>query len=274
MRIASLDCTGLPGAGGHEISSGLAWLRQENVDILCCRGIRPGDDERCNVTATLADELDMTSYYVAGGKQKAGMADIDELSGIAILCSHANWMLRSGSFSLSGKSTGPQSVGQYAVIRQQGNIILVLNLRLKEDQDQIAALAALPVLQGDFTAIILCGHPPRVLPGELTPKHRELKSSSGTGMQSCESLPGEKTGCIRILEQRQRGSVRLQSRNSRVLWSHPGTEQGPDGQYARGLCLDLDITSRAEKSCAHLYRYNSFLSHRSSWQSRAASCST
>jgi len=260
MRVVSLDFTGLPGKQGKAISRDMAWLQHEDIDVLCCRGIQPGSDGRLNVAISLADELGMTVHYVAGGKQKAGSCPAGSFPGIAILCSHGNRMLRSGTFSLPDDFTSAEPVGQYAVIRQQRNIILVLNLRPAGQayQKQLAVIADLPIVHRDFAAIILCGYLPHVLPEDCISSHRQIRPLSENPLHGSEKLPENVSTRIAVFEKsekRGKSVVQLKPGNSRVLCGKAETGQ----MHARGLSLDLDISSNVEKECRDLYRYDAFL---------------
>ena len=279
LRIASLDFVGLDEEQNRQAPAIASWLHGEDIDVLCCLGICQGGDARWNTAIAVAKELEMASYYVAAGKRATGGLELDGQSGIAILSRQTRWMVGCGTLTLPGDTKSAEPFGQFAFIRDQGNVILVLNFWLAGEknfslrQRQLAGIPELSILQRDYAAVVICGNLPCTLTKGFASSHQAvIFSSSSTALHS-DCLPEGISTSITILAKRQGEIARLRSRNSRALCRQSGNKQGCNGWDANGLCLDLDITRIPEKDCTHLYRYNSFSRPWNGWQGRGAGCS-
>ncbi len=141
-------------------------LEAERVDILCCQQVFATDDGRFNTAAALAARLGMTCTYSAAGKKKGLFRGrrVPSTSGMAILTGDGTWMLSSGRFSLQGRSGIDGPLAQYAVVRKNWNIVLVVNVLFPEAADereihhQLREMSSHPVMNNEYAAILFCGH--------------------------------------------------------------------------------------------------------------------
>jgi len=280
IRIATLDFAGLDKQSVKRGNNGLSWLHQEEIDVLCCHGIGAEDDDRVNLATILANELGMTSHYVAGGMEKTSRRNDNRMDGIALLCSRRCWMIRSGSLCVPGETKSTAPMGQFAVIRQRSDLVVVLNLRLAETADpvlyqkQLAAIAALPILQRKFSALVLCGRSLSPLSESMGREFRKIETSLDGYQRSTDSPGKDMVDHVAIFVKRQGAVARLKSCNGRLLCGRKEEWQVGGGVYPEGMRLDLDITGIPEKIRTRRYRHTSFSSLSSrNWQGGRASCS-
>lgn len=137
-------------------------LKAAQVDIICCQeqfGASEGDHR---ITGTMADLLGMSYYYstIKPDDDREGQCREDKVCGMAILSGTRAWMLKSGTFPLATGESEAREIVQFAVIRKQGNTILVLNSALSPDpkllEQQLEAVVASQLFGEHYGAIVLC----------------------------------------------------------------------------------------------------------------------
>lgn len=139
-----------------------AVLKDAGVDIFCCHGEfgEPVGDYQS--TRIIADLLGMSYFFSTTrpeGYRDGHCSDV-KASGLAILSGSQAWMLNSGTFPLPSGECGARRIVQFAVIRKQGNTILVLNISFSPDPDlqeqQLETVLANQLLRDHYGAIFLC----------------------------------------------------------------------------------------------------------------------
>lgn len=152
---------------GDQLQSFTAVLKNAGIDILCCQENLCPTNGDYEVTSRMAEQLGMSSLFsttrMKGDAQRACRPNTT--SGLAILSGARTWMLNSGSFPLPAGAEGGKNIVQFAVIRKEGNTVLVLNGSFssvpEEQKQQLQAVLAYPLLRDHYGAILLCGefHP-------------------------------------------------------------------------------------------------------------------
>jgi len=164
IRIVTLNDTNLGTnsmARLHELTDK---LRLAEIDVLCCQGMQRSLDGRQDSARKIAELLQMTYCFSATGStvrtQNGGKETT--IRGLSILAGDYAWMLNSGSFSLPGEDPAKKQVAQFAVIRQNGNSVLVINVELSPvasaQLQQFRAVFSHQRLQERYGAVVLCGN--------------------------------------------------------------------------------------------------------------------
>jgi len=139
-------------------------LRLAEIDVLCCQGMQRSLDGSQDSARKLAELLQMTYCFSANGStartQNGGKETT--IRGLSILEGDYAWMLNSGSFPLPGEDLTKKQVAQFAVIRQNGNSVLVINAEFSPTASvqlqQLRAVFSHQRLQERYGAVVLCGN--------------------------------------------------------------------------------------------------------------------
>ena len=148
----------------EELSSQMAPLLHEGIDLLCCQSIAHGsmyqDSHQPNETDRLAKHLNLTCSCFAADRQQVSGSKTDRipLRGQAIFTGPGVWMLNSGSFVIGAGSC--EQVVLFALVRKNGASVLVFNFHLadsaKKQELQLADLFQHPLLKEAYGAVALC----------------------------------------------------------------------------------------------------------------------
>ncbi len=149
-------------------------LRLAEIDVLCFQGMRRTLDGKEDAARKVAESLQMT-YSFSATRQSVDSGKREKertISGLSILTGASVWMLNSGSFSLPDEDPDKKQVAQFAVIRQNWNSVLVVNVEFSPvasvQLQQLRALFSHQLFQKTYSAVVLCGNrklsiPPRKL---------------------------------------------------------------------------------------------------------------
>ncbi|MDD2469168.1 MAG: hypothetical protein PHI97_34830, partial [Desulfobulbus sp.] len=136
-------------------------LRLAEIDILCYQGVQRTRDGKQDSAREIAESLHMT-YSFSATKYRVNTEVKDKamtINGLSILAGSYVWMLSSGSFCLPGECPHRKQVAQFAVIRQGGNSVLVINTEFSSTVSvqlkQLQAVFSHHRLQERFDAVIL-----------------------------------------------------------------------------------------------------------------------
>ena len=150
-------------------------LRLAEIDVLCCQGMRRTLDGKQDPAMKIAESLQMTYSFSATHSDVNASKGKKELTinGLSILAGAHVWMLNSGSFSLPGDHDKKQ-VAQFAVVRQNGNSVVVINAELSSiasvQLQQLEAVFTHHLFQEHHGAVVLCSN------GHTTLSPRDLQS--------------------------------------------------------------------------------------------------
>jgi endonuclease/exonuclease/phosphatase family metal-dependent hydrolase len=163
IRIVTLndDKKGRNSTRLHELTEP---LRLAEIDVLCFQGMRRTLDGKEDVARKVAESLQMT-YSFSATRHSVGSCEREKertISGLSILTGASVWMLNSGSFSLPDEDPDRKQVAQFAVIRQNWNSILIVNVEFSPiasvQLQQLRALFSHQLFQKSYSAIVLCGN--------------------------------------------------------------------------------------------------------------------
>ena len=139
-------------------------LRLAEIDVLCYQGVQRTRDGKQDSAREIAESLHMT-YSFSATKYSVNTDEKDKvmtIDGLSILAGSYVWMLSSGSFCLPGECPHKKQVAQFAVIRQEGNSVLVINTEFSSiasvQLKQLQAVFSHHRLQERFDAVVLCSN--------------------------------------------------------------------------------------------------------------------
>lgn len=241
MRVLSLNDP-LKSISSEELCSRIAPLQRDGIDLLCCQSIAHNltscgsvavDDSR-----QLSKVLGLTCSCFAAGKHPDSVATIEEqrtLKGLAILTGTGVWTLNSGSFVVGeGES---EEVVLFALVRKNGNSVLVLNLHLsplaEQQEMQLAQLFQNPLLREAYGAVVLSANRAISL---STQQWQRLSWPSLYGSQHLLSAPAGGDGLLCLLSTRYGAATEVKVSQSRI-----GLGAGPEDDSIPGLAFALDI---------------------------------
>jgi endonuclease/exonuclease/phosphatase family metal-dependent hydrolase len=164
IRIVTLNNTNLGTNSTARLLELTDKLRLAEIDVLCCQGMQRSLDGRQDSARKIAELLQMTYCFSATGNTVRTQSGGKEttIRGLSILAGDYAWMLNSGSFSLPGEDPAKKQVAQFAVIRQNGNSVLVINVELSPaasvQLQQLRAVFSHQRLQERYGAVVLCGN--------------------------------------------------------------------------------------------------------------------
>ncbi|MEA3467446.1 MAG: hypothetical protein U9R57_04390 [Thermodesulfobacteriota bacterium] len=257
-------------------------LKEENFDILCCQeSFRTVDGEH-DTARTLATGLGMSYSFSAARRKKRLFSGekVESFSGLSILTGPQTCMIYSGSFPLPDTCKAKGSAAQFAIIRKNGDAVLIVNLflsHLKKKNMRIKQLQTIlshPVMEKQYGAILVCGDI------NVNPKNEELSFlkklpefklldgfikgggnprvsalCSNTGID--EEQDGQHIDHIFVLQKRNRPVAKMKFRNSRIILDQSdGKALMPFHHF--GVALDLTLSRVRRDSKNQLYRYASF----------------
>jgi len=283
IRVATINTWKGDGDYGRRLALLAGNLKEENIDILCCQESFRTLNGEYDTARTLATELGMTCSFSAARKKRRVFQGkkIESVSGQAILTGPETWMLYSGSFPLPGNSRDKGRVAQFAVIRKDGDAVLVVNLHLSHLQgagrlrrQQLQTVLSHPIMEKQFAAILFCGDFNAISEDEeLTylKKQSEYKVSdgfiAGGGNAGVSTLVPEKDGRrkkkkrridhIFVFEKNRRPSANLKLSNSRLILNHPGADGVLPSDHF-GVALDLTLSRVNTNETSQVCRYVSF----------------
>lgn len=277
LRIATINIRQYTQEGRGALSELAREISQKDFDILCCQDV-PVADGGTNSTVQLAADTGMTCSFAAlrGKKSRKKEKHPEAVSGTAILAGAHCCMLSSGSFALPGGSGRKKPQGQFAVVRKDGNALLVINIQLPPvkistamQREQLQAIFDHPILEKEYAAILFCGE------FGIGQKGRSLKifkhqsryrvrdgfsSAVVKKISSSASLAKSKPrnfffhGQICLLESKKNPVARVVFSNARhVLGGGRNTTPG------QGAALDLRLTRIENAEVSQIYRYVSFI---------------
>lgn len=241
MRVLSLNDP-LKSFSSEQLCDHIAPLQREGIDLLCCQSIAHNltsrDGAAVDDSRQLSRVLGLTCSCFAAGKHPASVATLEEqrtLKGLAILTGNGVWTLNSGSFVVGeGES---EEVVLFALVRKNGNSVLVLNLHLsalpEQQEVQLAQLFQNPLLREPYGAVVLSANRAINLSAK---KWQSLSWPSLYGSQHLLSAPAGGDGLLCLLSTRYGAATEVN-----VLQSRIGLGAGPQDNAIPGLAFALDI---------------------------------
>jgi len=258
-------------------------LKKEHFDILCCQETFRTLDGKYDTARTLAAGLGMSYSFSAASPKKRLLSGnkIDSLSGLSILTGSKTCMIKSGSFPLPDKSKAKGSAAQFAIIRKNGDAILIINLFLSHLKNkksmrikQLQTIFSHPLVEKQYAAILVCGDI------NVNPKNKEfsfLKNLSefklldgfikGGGNPRVSSLcsntvideeqDGQHIDHIFALKKKTRPVAKMTFCNSRIILDQSDGEILMPSHHF-GIALDLTLSRVRRDTSKQLYRYASF----------------
>jgi endonuclease/exonuclease/phosphatase family metal-dependent hydrolase len=164
IRIVTLNDTNLGTNSAARLHDLTDQLRLAEIDVLCCQGMQRSLDGSQDSARKIAELLQMTYCFSATGSTVRAQNGGKEttIRGLSILAGDYAWMLNSGSFSLPGEDPSKKQVAQFAIIRQNGNSVLVINVEFSPlasvQLQQLRAVFSHQRLQERYGAVVLCGN--------------------------------------------------------------------------------------------------------------------
>lgn len=269
LRIATINASLCPNQQATDQKPLTENLSDQQLDILCCRGIANTSDMDTSDIAVLARNLDMTCCFSATNQPSDGQQQpVPNHAGLAILTGQNTWMMYSGKVPLSGKSGNHGDMAQFAIIRKNGNAVLVINLQLDQRQhtqhlrqQQLATLFSHPIMGKQFAAILLFGNlytsEKRKTSLSLLRRHTDYRvhDALAAGRYHQPENPG--WGNIFILHTKKNPVAKVTIRKNHPLASRRTCPDGLADQQC-GVALDLSLTRIKRDETSQLYRYASF----------------
>lgn len=258
-------------------------FKKEHLDILCCQETFRTLDGKYDTARTLAAGLDMSYSFSAASPKKRLISGkkVESFSGLTILTSSKTCTIKSGSFPLPDKSKAKGSAAQFAIIRKNGDAILIINLFLshlkhkkKMRLNQLKTIFSHPLMEKQYAAILICGDinvNPQKAELRFLKKQSEFKVLDGfikgggnprvSALCSNTALDAEQDGQyidhIFVLQKRIRPVAEIKFRNSRIILDQSnGKTLTPSRHF--GIALDLTLSRVKRDSKKQLYRYASF----------------
>ncbi len=260
IRIATVNIGGCGEDQRQRLAGLVDDLKAEEIDILCCQEMFFSDDGHHNAAIFLAGKLGMTCSYSATRQNEitCGERTTDTATGVAILTGSDAWMLASGSFPRPG-GEGGQGAAQFAVVRKNGNAVLVINLHLALSRLEerwlvrlLRTMSSHPVLQQPYAAVLFCGD----LDSCRTAQALAILTED-TGLRVLDLYPAGKEALagrkkrvqqtISILEQGSQPLARLTTSNRRPLTFRTATGSRKVTTTGNGLLLDLALSRIRER---------------------------
>ncbi len=278
LRIATINAGGHASSDPPEFENLVKELQKERFDILCCQDVFVGDDGTTNFAVQLADPLGMTCSFAGSprkkreGKLKHGQNSL----GKAILAGSDCCMLSSGVIALPDLWR-KKSVAQFAVIRKDGDAVLVVNLQLPSikkgadiQREQVQVILDHQIMTKQYAAIILCGDLGQGKQGnalgyiQKKSQYRVRDSQvalvkagqkSGAGRKSLKNNPFKEQ--VWILEEKCDPVAKILCSNGRRL--QPPTRDQAATVPLHGAALDIELVRIPSKDKSQIYRYVSFI---------------
>ncbi len=274
LRTATINIDTFSGDDGNCQEHLAGKLRKEQLDILCCQQVPYTQDRRSNTSALLAEKLGMACSFTIVG-------DRASRRGAAILSGQKTCMLYSGSLQLPGSPPDKEQTTQFAVIRKEGDAVLVLNLHQSsrkkgknQRREQLQMILSHPIMEKHFAAILLCGNfraGMRVDEFSSIPKRSPYAIQEGFVADNGTSvitplgpLNGKKGRRVQqgnyifVLKERRKAVAGITCGAGRCIFSQTDFP-GSSSSYPLGLSLDLSLSRIQQKEMtSQIRRYASF----------------
>ncbi len=276
LRTATINIDAFSADDGHSLDKIAGKLGEKQLDILCCQQVPYTQNRRSNTAALLAKKLNMACSFTIVGDQAPHR-------GVAILSGQKTCMLYSGSLQLSGKTPDTNQTTQFAVIRKEGDAVLVLNLHQysqregkNQRREQLQMIVSHPIMQKHFAAILFCGDfragmmieefsviprrsPYAIQDGFMTYNEKSLITAFNSAKgKKCRKI--QQGNYILVLKKRRKPAAGIACRDSKFLLSKTDFP-GDKALYPFGLTLDLFLSRiRQEELMSQIHRYASFSS--------------
>ncbi len=270
IRVASIDIPiNSPDFNQEQV---IDIVHSQQMDIICWHGIACGRDNSQSTVESLAETLAMTCSFSATKprRQTDGKNRKTSPAGLAILTGPATWMMYSGNVPLTKASGQQDGMAQFAIIRKNGDALLIINLNLDLDltlngqqaqQRQLETLFSHPIMAKQFAAIIIStasgAAPQRKKVLHLLKKSAPFGVRNGLVGRLFRQQAAPDCGGLYILAARQNPVAKISIRNSRFLHTTdlPSTNHSPQ---ATGVALDLGLSRIHRDETSQLYRCASF----------------
>ncbi len=272
IRVASIDIPiNSPDFNQEQV---IDIVRSQQMDIICWHGIACGRDSSQSTVESLAEALAMTCSFSATKKPRQTDAKNQKTSpaGLAILTGPSTWMMYSGNVPLTEASGQQDGMAQFAIIRKNGDALLIINLNLdldldltltgqKAQQGQLETLFSHPIMAKQFAAIIIStasgAAPQRKKVLHLLKKSAPFGVRNGLVGRLFRQQAAPDCGGLYILAARQNPVAKISICNSRFLHTTdlPSTNHSPQ---ATGVALDLGLSRIHRDETSQLYRCASF----------------
>ncbi len=283
LKIATINTWKCEGNYKQRLNVLAHRLKEERFDILCCQeSFRTLDGEHDTAKA-LAGKLGMSYSFSAAGRKKRIFhgENVESLSGMAVLTGPQTCMIKSGSFPLPEKSKADGCAAQFAIIRKNGDAILIVNLFLSHLQNkknmrrkQLQAVFSHPIMEKEFAAIVFCGDfdvKPESEEFRLLKRQPEFKVNDGfikgggnprvstlyDGTCLDEEQDGQHIDHIFVLQKRHKPVAKMEFRNSRILFNEVNERALMPSDHF-GVALDLILSRLTGDMKSQVYRYASF----------------
>ncbi len=263
LRVATINTGEYTGADTHVFSKLVKGVQKGGFDILCCQDVPVGKSGQNNRAVELAEATGMAcAFAVTGNRQESQIKKkACSSSGSAILTGTDCCMLSSGSFSLPGGSQRKKQKAQFAVVRKEGDAILVINLQLprmktstEAQRREFQIIFEHPVMEKQYAAILLCGAFGSGTKGSDTGLFKTQSS-----MFQIHSADDCRNSSARIcfVKSVEDPVADIDCFNVRQLL----TSAGPVTDTARnyGAALDFNVIRREDEAVSQIYRYVSFI---------------
>jgi len=258
-------------------------LKNEHFDILCCQESFRTLDGAYDTARTLATGLGMSYFFSATRRKKRLFSGkkVESFSGLTILTGPKTCMIKSGSFPLPDNSKAKGSAAQFAIIRKNGDAILIINLFLSHLKNkkslrlkQLQTIFSHPLMKKQYAAILICGDinvNPKNDELRFLKKQSEFKALDGfikgggnprvstlcNNTVIDEEQDGQHIDHIFVLQKRVRPVAKMKFYNSRIILDQSdGKALMPSNHF--GIALDLTLSRVKRDSKKQLYRYASF----------------
>jgi len=280
IKVATMNTWNCAGDYKQQLAFQVRSLKKEKIDILCCREAFCTLDGKYNSAGILATKLGMTCSFSAARQERMVFQEkeIESIFGLAILTGAGVWMLHSGSFVLPEKSGENGPMVQFAVIRKDGDAVLVLNLHFSHLQNkgrlrrkQLQAIFAHPIMGKQFAAILFCGdffensadEELALLKKQSFYKVRDgfvagsaghllstlVQKNDATDRQSCRRIDH-----IFVLEEKKQPVAKLNFANSRLLLDQTESDSILHPDHF-GVAFDLKLSRVKKDETSQVYRY-------------------
>lgn len=283
LKVATINTWKCQGNYERRLQLLTEGFKRENYDILCCQESFRTIDGVYDTARTLATELGMT-YSFTGARQKKRVfrgKKIESQAGLTILTGPETSMIKSGSFPTPEKSKIKGSAAQFAIIRKNGDAVLILNIYLshlpnkkKLRRKQLEAIFSHPIMEKQYAAIMLCGD------FDTKPGNEEvsfLKKETGFKVRDGfiegggnprvsallqnsyidEEEDGKHIDHIFVLQDRKNPVAKMTFSNSRILLHQSdGQKLMPSNHF--GVALELTLSRLKNDTRSQMHRYASF----------------
>ncbi len=263
IRVVTLDITNKQGFSKNDLHACIAQLRRAEIDILCCQGVWHALDEKEDATHILTESLQMpySCFTVNHHQKKERGQKAKDTSGLAILTGSGMWMLNSGSFPFLDESDKTKQKALFALVRNKGTSILILNLQLCGSKQsrlrQLRTIFSHPMLKERYGAVVLCGNRQTGLSAnEMQTITDNKKYSLYRCQASSTASPGAGILCMLVAKEHPVAAVTISSTGSWEEEIAPCNPTFCDRQTS--LSLDFAMDRIPQKHTTSVYLPLSF----------------